>query len=58
MSACRILSEYLGVDQMLAVVARSFEAATHLETYTQMSEVDRSNALHAENEHRIWFSEY
>ena len=58
MSACRILSEYLGVDQMLAVVARSFEAATHLETYTQMGEVDRSNALHAENEHRIWFSKY
>ncbi|XP_062120131.1 structural maintenance of chromosomes flexible hinge domain-containing protein GMI1-like isoform X2 [Humulus lupulus] len=44
----RILSEYLGVDQMLAVVTRSFESAAHLEMYTHTGEVDRSNALHAE----------
>ncbi|KAF4399066.1 hypothetical protein G4B88_023660 [Cannabis sativa] len=44
----RILSEYLGADQMLAVVARSFEAAAQFETYTQTGEVDRSYALHAE----------
>ncbi|XP_060971263.1 structural maintenance of chromosomes flexible hinge domain-containing protein GMI1 isoform X1 [Cannabis sativa] len=44
----RILSEYLGIDQMLAVVARSFEAAAQFETYTQTGEVDRNNALHAE----------
>ncbi|PON72057.1 hypothetical protein PanWU01x14_068990 [Parasponia andersonii] len=44
----RILSEYLGADQMLAVVSRSFEAAAALEKYEQNGEVDRGRALHAE----------
>ena len=33
---------------MLAVVSKSFEAASALEKYQQNGEVDCSNALHAE----------
>lgn len=47
MSACRILSEYLGLDQILAVVTRSFEAANVLQKYTQ-NEGDYSDARLAE----------
>ncbi|KAJ4850803.1 hypothetical protein Tsubulata_009795 [Turnera subulata] len=35
----RVLAEYLGEDQMLAVVCRSYEAACALETYTETGEV-------------------
>ncbi|XP_062074870.1 protein DEFECTIVE IN MERISTEM SILENCING 3-like [Humulus lupulus] len=44
----RILSKYLGADQMLAVVARSFETAILLEKYKQTGEVDRCHGLHVE----------
>ncbi|XP_024029765.1 uncharacterized protein LOC21395118 [Morus notabilis] len=43
----RILSEYLGLDQMLAVVTRSFEAANVLQKYKQ-NEGDCSDARLAE----------
>ncbi|XP_059434267.1 structural maintenance of chromosomes flexible hinge domain-containing protein GMI1 [Corylus avellana] len=44
----RILAEYLGEDQMLAVVCRSFAAASALEKYEQNGEVHCRHALHAE----------
>ncbi|KAK4277570.1 hypothetical protein QN277_015548 [Acacia crassicarpa] len=44
----RVLAEYLGEDKMLAVVCRTFDAATALERYTQSGEVDATLALHAE----------
>ncbi|KAM4068715.1 hypothetical protein ACB094_12G034100 [Castanea mollissima] len=44
----RILAEYLGEDQMLAVVCRSFVTASALENYEQNGEVDCGQALHAE----------
>ncbi|KAF3432812.1 hypothetical protein FNV43_RR23914 [Rhamnella rubrinervis] len=44
----RVLSEYLGVDKMLAVVTRTFAAVGALEKYEQNGEVDRRNALYAE----------
>nr|POE97134.1 kinesin-like protein kin-14h [Quercus suber] len=43
----RILAEYLGEDQMLAVVCRSFVTATALENYEENGEVDCGQALHA-----------
>lgn len=43
----RILAEYLGEDQMLAVVCKSFAAASALEKYEQNGEVDCGHALHA-----------
>lgn len=46
-SRCRILAEYLGEDQMLAVVCKSFAAASALEKYEQNGEVDCGHALHA-----------
>ena len=45
---CRILSEYLGEDQMLAVVCKSFTAACALEKYHRSGEVDSRHALYAE----------
>lgn len=48
MSTFRILSEYLGADQMLAVVVRSFEIVVLLERYKQTGEVDRSHVIHEE----------
>ncbi|KAM1976756.1 hypothetical protein ACFX15_041359 [Malus domestica] len=44
----RILSEYLGEDQMLAVVCKSFTAACALEKYHRSGEVDSRHALYAE----------
>ncbi|XP_061340120.1 uncharacterized protein LOC133286688, partial [Gastrolobium bilobum] len=44
----RILTEYLGEDNMLAVICRSFDAAQSLEKYTQNGEIDCGYALHAE----------
>ncbi|XP_028806664.1 structural maintenance of chromosomes flexible hinge domain-containing protein GMI1 [Neltuma alba] len=44
----RVLAEYLGEDKMLAVVCRTFNAASALERYTQSGEVDHTLALHAE----------
>ncbi|XP_062104327.1 structural maintenance of chromosomes flexible hinge domain-containing protein GMI1-like [Humulus lupulus] len=44
----RILSEYLGADQMLVVVVRSFETVVLLERYKQTGEVDRSHAIREE----------
>ena len=44
----RVLSEYLGAEQMLAVVTRSFEAVSSLEKYRRNGEVDCDDALHAE----------
>ncbi|KAK1571160.1 hypothetical protein Q3G72_012800 [Acer saccharum] len=43
-----VLAEYLGEDQMLAVVCRSFEAACALEMYEKNGEVDFTCALHAQ----------
>ncbi|KAK2635775.1 hypothetical protein Ddye_030567 [Dipteronia dyeriana] len=42
-----VLAEYLGEDQMLAVVCRSFEAVCALEMYEKNGEVDFTCALHA-----------
>ncbi|XVE58363.1 hypothetical protein DITRI_Ditri04bG0163800 [Diplodiscus trichospermus] len=44
----RILAEYLGEDQMLAVVCRSYEAACALEQYDHNGEVDPKLGLYAE----------
>ncbi|KAM6586559.1 hypothetical protein CsatA_009164 [Cannabis sativa] len=41
-----ILAEYLGSDQMLAVVARSFETAILLEKHKQTGDVDCSHVNH------------
>ncbi|KAJ9680038.1 hypothetical protein PVL29_021800 [Vitis rotundifolia] len=43
----RMLAEYLGEDQMLAVVCRSYEAASKLEKYEWDGKVDREHALYA-----------
>ncbi|KAK9292711.1 hypothetical protein L1049_020690 [Liquidambar formosana] len=43
----RILAEYLGEDQMLAVVCRSYAAADALEKYEQNGNVDRGHALYS-----------
>ncbi|XP_044505503.1 structural maintenance of chromosomes flexible hinge domain-containing protein GMI1 isoform X4 [Mangifera indica] len=42
----RILAEYLGEDQMLALVCRSFRAACALEEYERNGEIDFSLGLH------------
>lgn len=42
----RILTEYLGEDQMLSVVCGSYLAASALEEYTENGEVDHSKALY------------
>ncbi|XP_060971271.1 structural maintenance of chromosomes flexible hinge domain-containing protein GMI1 isoform X5 [Cannabis sativa] len=42
----RILAEYLGSDQMLAVVARSFETAILLEKHKQTGDVNCSHVNH------------
>lgn len=44
---CRMLAEYLGEDQMLAVVCRSYEAASKLEKYEWDGKVDSEHALYA-----------
>ncbi|KAE9604891.1 putative histidine kinase-like ATPase domain-containing protein [Lupinus albus] len=44
----RILAEYLGEDKMLAVICRSFDAASSLESYKQNGAVDLESGLHAE----------
>lgn len=46
-SFSRILAEYLGEDQMLALVCRDFEAARALEEYQQNGEIDYTCAVHA-----------
>ncbi|OMO93636.1 gamma-irradiation and mitomycin c induced 1, partial [Corchorus olitorius] len=44
----RILAEYLGEDQMLAIVCKSYAAACALEKYEHNGEVDCEFGLHAE----------
>ncbi|KAG4172718.1 hypothetical protein ERO13_A11G015200v2 [Gossypium hirsutum] len=44
----RILAEYLGEDQMVAVVCKSYEVARALEQYDHKGEVDSRLGLHAE----------
>ncbi|CAN0922576.1 Structural maintenance of chromosomes flexible hinge domain-containing protein GMI1 [Linum grandiflorum] len=45
----RVLAEYLGEDQMLAVVCRSFrDAITTLEKYTENGDIDYEYGVHAE----------
>ncbi|OIW07390.1 hypothetical protein TanjilG_10225 [Lupinus angustifolius] len=44
----RILAEYLGEDKMLAVICRSFDAASSLESYKRNGAVDLESGLHAE----------
>ncbi|EOY23564.1 Gamma-irradiation and mitomycin c induced 1, putative isoform 1 [Theobroma cacao] len=44
----RILAEYLGEDQMLAVVCKSYTAARALEKYEHNGKVDWKLGLHAE----------
>lgn len=43
---CRILAGYLGEDQMLAVVCKTYEAASAMEKYKEDGEVDSNLALH------------
>ncbi|KAJ4954884.1 hypothetical protein NE237_011667 [Protea cynaroides] len=43
----RIFAEYLGEDHMLAVVCKSYAAASALEKYENGGKVDRRDALHA-----------
>jgi len=43
-----MLAEYLGEDQMLGVICRSFDTAVSLERYKQNGEIDCLHALHAE----------
>ncbi|XP_043816102.1 structural maintenance of chromosomes flexible hinge domain-containing protein GMI1 isoform X2 [Manihot esculenta] len=43
----RILAEYLGEDQMLAIVCSSYEAASTLEKYKENGEVDCNLAFHS-----------
>lgn len=42
------MAEYLGEDQLFAVVCRSSEAARELEYYNQDGEVNYNLGLHAE----------
>ncbi|KAI5394106.1 structural maintenance of chromosomes flexible hinge domain-containing protein GMI1 isoform X3 [Lathyrus oleraceus] len=44
----RILAEYLGEEQMLGVICKSFNTAISLEKYKQNGEIDIVHALHAE----------
>ncbi|KAK7272945.1 hypothetical protein RIF29_13990 [Crotalaria pallida] len=44
----RILAEYLGEDKMLAVICKSFDAASSIESYKQSGAVDFERGLHAE----------
>ncbi|XVF10079.1 hypothetical protein REPUB_Repub07fG0152300 [Reevesia pubescens] len=44
----RILAEYLGEDQMLAIVCKSYAAARALEQYECNGEVDSTRGLYAE----------
>lgn len=50
LSVCRILAEYLGKDQMLSIVCRSFAAAGALEDFVQSGhgEADSIHALYEE----------
>ncbi|XP_043716489.1 structural maintenance of chromosomes flexible hinge domain-containing protein GMI1 [Telopea speciosissima] len=43
----RLFAEYLGEDHMLAVVCKSYAAASVLEKYENDGKVDRRHALHA-----------
>ncbi|KAF6146065.1 hypothetical protein GIB67_033424 [Kingdonia uniflora] len=46
-SLSRVLSDYLGEDQMLAVVCKSYAAAKDLEKYGKHGNIDHTDALHA-----------
>lgn len=45
---CRVLAEYLGEDQMLAIVCKSYAAVDALENYEQNGNVDRAHDPHPE----------
>ncbi|XP_042000253.1 protein DEFECTIVE IN MERISTEM SILENCING 3-like isoform X1 [Salvia splendens] len=43
----RILSEYLGLQTMLAVVCKSYEGVKNLETYTKDGLINKGSGIHA-----------
>lgn len=43
---CRLLSEYLGVQTMLAIVCKTYEGTKALETYNQDGCLDKTSGLH------------
>lgn len=42
----RILSEYLGLQTMLAVVCKSYEGVKNLETYTKDGLINKGSGIH------------
>lgn len=47
LSFLRMLAQFLGEDQMVAVVCRSYESACDLERYKDDGSIDDRYALHA-----------
>lgn len=43
---CRLLSEYLGVETMLAIVCRSYEGVLALEMYDDEGDINKSSGVH------------
>ena len=43
---CRLFSEYLGVQTMLAIVCKTYEGIKALETYNQDGCIDKTSGLH------------
>lgn len=43
---CRLLSEYLGMETMLAIVCRTYEGVKVLETYDKEGCINKSLGLH------------
>lgn len=43
---CRLLSEYLGMETMLAIVCRTYEGVKVLETYDREGCINKSLGLH------------
>lgn len=43
---CRLFSEYLGLDNMLAIVCKTYEGVKALETYDQEGYIIKSSGLH------------
>jgi hypothetical protein len=43
---CRILSEYLGMDNMLALVCKTYDGVKGLEKYDKDGIIDKSSGIH------------
>lgn len=43
---CRLLSEYLGVETMLAIVCKTYEGVRALETYEEEGHINNGSGLH------------